>query len=213
MMVCASTMYSFIRRYKPERERLLRYKSFGYKKRKWKAKKTALVGVPLIEARWEEINSREVFGNWEVDMVVWPRWEKWGLLTMVERQTRYVIIKKLKRATKKEVMKGIIASLRSYEVMSITSDNGSEFSGLKEVWEVLNCLAYRCHPYSSWEKWGNERMNGLIRWFIPKRWSIQKYREEYIEKIAEKLNRKPRKKLGYQTAKELFASQVQIRKL
>ena len=195
-MVCASTMYSFIRRYKPERERLLRYKSFGYKKRKWKAKKTALVGVPLIEARWEEINSREVFGNWEVDMVVWPRWEKWGLLTMVERQTRYVIIKKLKRATKKEVMKGIIASLRSYEVMSITSDNGSEFSGLKEVWEVLNCLVYRCHPYSSWEKWGNERMNGLIRWFIPKRWSIQKYREEYIEKIAEKLNRKPRKNLA-----------------
>ena len=52
---------------------------------------------------------------------------------MVERQTRYVIIKKLKRATKKEVMKGIIASLRSYEVMSITSNNGSEFSGLKEV--------------------------------------------------------------------------------
>ncbi len=63
-MVYTSTMYSFIRRYKPERERLLRYKSFGYKKRKWKAKKTALVGVPLIEARWEEINSREVFGKW-----------------------------------------------------------------------------------------------------------------------------------------------------
>ena len=52
---------------------------------------------------------------------------------MVERQTRYVIIKKLKRATKKEVMEGIIASLKEYEVMSITSDNGSEFAGLKEV--------------------------------------------------------------------------------
>jgi len=52
---------------------------------------------------------------------------------MVERQTRYVIIKKLRRATKKEVMNGIIASLRSSEVMSITSDNGSEFAGLKEA--------------------------------------------------------------------------------
>lgn len=128
-MVCTSTMYSFIRRYKIEWERMLRYKSFGYKKRKWKAKKTALVGVPLIEERWEEINAREVFGNWEVDMVVWPRWEKGGLLTIVERQTRYVIIKKLKRATKKEVTKAMVEALKGYEVMSITSDNGSEFAG------------------------------------------------------------------------------------
>lgn len=69
-MVCTSTMYNFIRRYKVEWERMLRYKSFGYKKRKLKVKKTALVGVPLIEERREEINNREVFGNWEVDMVV-----------------------------------------------------------------------------------------------------------------------------------------------
>ena len=110
-------------------------------------------------------------------------------------------------------MCGIVEALKEYKVMSITSGNGSEFSGLKEVWKILDCLVYRCHPYSSSKKWGNERINELIRWFIPKRWSIQECREEYIEKIAEKLNRKPRKKLGYQTAKELFASQVQIRKL
>ena len=195
-MVCTSTMYNFIRRYKVEWERMLRYKSFGYKKRKWKVKKTALVGVPLIEERREEINNREVFGNWEVDMVVWPRWEKWGLLTMVERQTRYVIIKKLKRATKREVAKATIESLKEYEVMSITSDNGSEFAGMRSVGKFLKCLVYRCHPYCSREKWGNENMNGLIRWFIPKWWNIQDYSEEYIEEVAEKLNKKPRKKLG-----------------
>ena len=118
----------------------------------------------------------------------------------------------MKRARKNEVICGIVGALKEYEVMSITSDNGSEFSGLKEIWKILDCLVYRCHLYSSWEKWGNERINGLVRWLIPKRWSIQKWGEEYIEKIAEKLNRKPRKKLGYQTAKELFGSQVQIRK-
>jgi IS30 family transposase len=71
---------------------------------------------------------------------------------LVERQTRYVIIKKLKRATKKEVIYGIIEALRKYEVMSITSDNGSEFAGLKIVGNYLGCLVFRCHPYCSWEK-------------------------------------------------------------
>ncbi len=207
-IVSTSTMYNFIRRYKPSWERMLRHKSFGYKK-KWQHKKTALVGVPLIEERSEEINNREVFGNWEVDMVVWPKWEKWGLLTLVERKTRYVIIKKLKRATKREVMYGIIGALKRYEVMSITSDNGREFAGLWIIGKYLKCLVYRCHPYSSWEKWSNERMNGLIRWFIAKGWSIESCSEAYIKEIADKLNRKPRKKLGYQTAEELFGSQVQ----
>jgi len=209
-IVSTSTMYNFIRRYKPNWERMLRHKGFGYKKR-LQYKKTALVGVPLIEERAERINNREVFGNWEVDMVVWPKWEKWGLLTLVERRSRYVIIKKLTRATKKEVMYGIIGALRNYGVMSITSDNGSEFAGLCIIGKYLKCLVYRCHPYSSWEKWSNERMNGLIRWFIPKGWSIEGYNEAYIKEVADKLNKKPRKKLDYQTAEELFASQVQIK--
>lgn len=71
---------------------------------------------------------------------------------MVERQTRYVIIKKLKRATKKEVTKAMVEALQGYEVMSITSDNGSEFAGMRSVGKLLKCLVYRCHPYCSREK-------------------------------------------------------------
>ncbi|MDO4713566.1 MAG: hypothetical protein Q4B28_02745 [bacterium] len=52
---------------------------------------------------------------------------------MVERQTRYVIIKKLKRATKREVIKAMIEALKGYEVMNITSDNGSEFVGMRII--------------------------------------------------------------------------------
>lgn len=71
---------------------------------------------------------------------------------MVERQTRYVIIKKLKRATKREVAKAMVEALKRYEVMSITSDNGSEFVGMRSIGRVLNCLVYRYHPYCSREK-------------------------------------------------------------
>ena len=203
-MVSTSTMYRFIHTYKKEREYRLRYGKHWYKKRKGKKKKTAVVRVPLIEEREEEINNRETLGDWEVDMVAWPKWEIWGLLTLVERKTRLTIIEKLKRGKKQAVYDAIIRVLSRYKVNSITSDNWSEFAMLAEVWKTLWCKVFRCHPYSSREKWGNERNNGIIRWFCPKWLSIQQYSEEYIKEVETKINNKHRKKLHYQTALEVF---------
>lgn len=166
---------------------------------------TALVGVPLIEEREEIINNRESFGVWEVDMVVWPKGEKWGLLTIIERKTRFTIIKKLKRAKKGKVKMAIINALSGNKVNSITSDNGSEFAGMKEIWEELWCKVFRCHPYSSRKKGGNERNNGIIRRFCPKWLSIQQYSEEYIKEVERKINNKPRKILNYKTAWIVFS--------
>jgi IS30 family transposase len=63
---------------------------------------------------------------------------------------------------------------------------------------------YRCHPYASREKGGNERNNGIIRRFCPKKLSIQQYSEEYIKEIETKINSKPRKILNYRTVLTLF---------
>jgi IS30 family transposase len=199
-MVCTSTMYRFIHTYKREWEYKLRHGKHWYKKRKGKSKKTALVGVPLITERPEEVNNRENFGDWEVDMVVWPLWEKWGLLTLVERKTRFTIITKLNDAKKVSVYMAMLNALSVYKVNSITSDNWSEFAGMKRIGEVLWCEVFRCNPYSSREKGSNERNNGIIRWFCPKWLSIQQYSEEYIREIERKINDKPRKILWYKTA-------------
>ncbi|MDR2190409.1 MAG: IS30 family transposase [Candidatus Peribacteria bacterium] len=102
------------------------------------------------------------------------------------------------------VKHAMIEKLSGYKVRSITSDNGTEFAGLAEVRKVVGCLVYRCHPYASREKGGNERNNGIIRRFCPKQLSIQQYSEEYIRKIETKINSKPRKILNYTSALIVF---------
>ena len=80
---------------------------------------------------------------------------------------------------------------------TITSDNGKEFANHMAIAEDLNVDFYFAHPYHSWERGANENMNGLIRQYIPKGSSLENIDDEYIEMIQEKLNNRPRKKLGF----------------
>ena len=92
-------------------------------------------------------------------------------------------------------------------IKSITADNGAEFSTLGEYF--LNVVdVYFAHPYSAFERGGNENFNKLIRQFIPKGTSIDDYDRQYIENIVDKINNTPRKILGYQTANEAFKKEV-----
>lgn len=207
-MVATSTVYYFIHHHYPKREHFLRKWKHWYRKRNPWAKKTALCWVPLIEERPEEINNREELGHWEADMVVWPKGEKWGLLTIVERVSRLCIIIKLERATKETVSKALIKALKTCYVRSITSDNWSEFAGLAEVGRLLKCPVYRCHPYSSREKGSNERNNGIIRRYCPKGQSIQQYSEGYIANVQREINEKPRKCLNYKNAHQVYLEQL-----
>ena len=89
---------------------------------------------------------------------------------------------------------------------TITSDNGKEFANHKAIAEALGVDFYFAHPYHSWERGANENMNGLIRQYIPKGTSLEDIDDEYIEMIQEKLNNRPRKKLGFLTPYEYFFS-------
>ena len=87
---------------------------------------------------------------------------------------------------------------------TITSDNGKEFANHKAIAEALGIDFYFAHPYHSWERGANENMNGLIRQYIRKGTSLEDIDDEYIEMIQEKLNNRPRKKLGFLTPYEYF---------
>lgn len=205
-VVSTTTLYNFIWNYKPERTKYLRYGKHRYKKRKGRLKKTALVWVPLISERPQEINNRTSFGHWEADMVVWPQGEKWGLVTLVERKTRYMLTRKVHRATAVAVYAAMYTMLYDQPVRSITSDNGSEFAKLASLGKKLSCEVYRCHPYASREKGTNEVTNKAIRRFCKKGLSIQSYTESSIQKIQDMINAKPRKMLGYATAHHAYHS-------
>jgi IS30 family transposase len=159
-----------------------------------------------IELRDPNIDSRDEFGHWEIDLVILGKSSSEALLTIVERKSRKLIIRLVKEKTAHEICRVLSVILNEYPkdtFKSITSDNGSEFAKLTEVFEET----YYAHPYSSYERGTNERHNGLIRRFLPKGTTFSSISLEIIRRVEEWCNTLPRKILGYATPNESFKEQ------
>ena len=134
------------------------------------------------------------------------------LLTLDERLTRRRHILKISGKTKAAVAAGLDLLRQRYGAnfskvfKSITSDNGSEFSGLTAAFSE-GCV-YFAHPYSSEERGTNEKQNSLVRRFIPKGKDIATVSDYTVQKTEDWINNLPRKILGYRTPKELFQEQL-----
>ena len=89
-------------------------------------------------------------------------------------------------------------------VHAITSDNGSEFAEHELIAEKLKVDFYFAHPYSSWERGLNEYTNKLIRQYIIKGSNFDLYDGQFIKLVQNKINRRPRKKLNFQTPSKIF---------
>ena len=123
-----------------------------------------------IELRPDDINSRQSFGNWELDTVIsTSKGTHKCLMTLTERKTRFEIIGILEAKTKEEVIikfkkiKKYLSKNISSIINSITTDNGGEFAGFLEIIEITGAKFYFCHPYASCEKGTNEKHNSIIR--------------------------------------------------
>jgi IS30 family transposase len=88
--------------------------------------------------------------------------------------------------------------------LTITSDNDKEFSYHKEIAKILDTNFYFANPYQSWQRGLNEHTNGLIREYFPKKKLFQEITDEQIVEVQNRLNRRPRKVLGYKTPAEVF---------
>ena len=88
-------------------------------------------------------------------------------------------------------------------VRAVTTDNGTEFAAHEIIAEKLGTRVYFAHPYSSWEKGAIENTNGLIRQYIPKKDHFCQYTDDFIKRIQDKLNNRPRKKINFSTPKEM----------
>ena len=131
------------------------------------------------------------------------------MFSLVERVTDNYIAMRIPSKTSEAVQAAMQALRAEYGdrfsdvFRSITADNGSEFEDFAQA-EQWGALVYFAHPYSSWERPVNERHNGLLRGFIPKGISMEKFSAEQILAFADELNGRPRRRLGYQTPEELF---------
>ena len=144
-----------------------------------------------IEERPEEINNRSRFGDWEIDSVLGGKTiGEPSILTLVERQTRYAVTKKLVEKKAENVNQAVLECMKLYPIKSITADNGNEFSSLSEI-EGLD--VYFAHAYLSYERGTNENFNGLLREFIPKGCSLKELNQNLLEDYTKAINERPRR--------------------
>jgi IS30 family transposase len=90
------------------------------------------------------------------------------------------------------------------EVKTLTFDNGKEFCGHAKIDEALGSTSYFARPSASWERRSNENFNGLLRQYVPKKRSMESITDEEIKMIENRLNNRPRKRLGFKTPHEAF---------
>lgn len=162
-----------------------------------------------IETRPDEINSRQVFGHFELDTIISKRNGKHHcLLTITERKTRFEIILRISSKSSTEVVNKInqlkIFFNKHYNKVfkSFSTDNGSEFSDFLGIISNSKTNIYFCHPYCSGEKGSNEKHNSIIRYFIPKGTLIENISDNQLNNIASWMNNYPRKILNYKTPLE-----------
>ena len=87
---------------------------------------------------------------------------------------------------------------------TVTTDNGTEFHGYKTIEAATGSRFYFATPYHSWERGTSENTNGLIRQYLPKRKSMALINQRHCNRIALRLNNRPRKRLGFLTPKECY---------
>ena len=151
------------------------------------------------------IELRKQVGHWECDTVIGAN-HKGAIVTMVERKSGFSVIVKVSQKTSELVSRAIIEGLRPYmvRVITLTYDNGKEFAGHIQIDQALNSTSYFARPFASWERGSNENFNGLLRQYVPKKRSLNTVTEDEITMIQNRLNNRPRKRLGFKTPAEVF---------
>jgi len=208
-MVSHERIYQYIYADKEEGGELhkhLRIASRPYRKRYGSNERRGSIANRVsIEQRPDIVKEQARVGDWEVDTVIGPD-RKEAVLTLVERKSLFTVLRKLESTKALTTKTKLINALASYKqlVHTITADNGHEFAEHEQIAQKLQTQVYFTHPYSAWEKGTCENTNGLIRQYIPKKTDMSTVTQEQLNTIANKLNSRPRKKLGYKNPLQIF---------
>ena len=129
--------------------------------------------------------------------------------TLVERSTRFTMLVPLpdgKRAPAVAVaLTPVIAGLPDALRRSLTWDQGKEMALHKQIAVAADCTIYFCDPHSPWQRPSNENTNGLLRQYFPKGTDLSVHSPQRLAEVADLLNGRPRKVLGWKTPAEAMA--------
>ena len=170
-----------------------------------------IVDAVSISERPAGVEDRAVPGHWEGDLVFGSCNSQ--IATLVERQTRYVMLVKLEGKDSQTVVNALIKHARKLPqelYRSLTWDRGTEMHAHKQFTLATDIQVYFCDPQSPWQRGSNENTNGLLRQYLPKGIDISGYSQSQLNAIARELNERPRKTLGFRTPAEMFSECVAL---
>jgi transposase, IS30 family len=169
-----------------------------------------IVGAVSIRERPAEAEDRAVPGHWEGDLLSGAN--NTHIATLVERQTRFAMLIKVPSKDTATVVGALSKHVRKLPQelrRSLTWDRGKEMADHKNFTIATNVRVYFCDPRSPWQRGSNENTNGLLRQYFPKGTDLSGYSQSYLNKIALRLNQRPRKTLGFETPADKLAAVLQ----
>ena len=168
-----------------------------------------IVDAVSISERPAAAEDRALPGHWEGDLLFGSKNSQ--IATLVERQSRYLMLAKVDRKDTETVVNALIkhAQKLPHELYkSLTWDRGKEMADHQRFTLATDIKVYFCDPQSPWQRGSNENTNGLLRQYLPKGIDISAYSQSKLNAIARRLNERPRKTLNYQTPAERFNQSV-----
>ena len=170
-----------------------------------------LLDMVLISERPAEAQDRAVPGHWEGDLII-GRGSKSAIGTLVERQSRFVMLLDLRKGRLAEQVKdALVVKIRQLPEQlrkSLTWDRGKEMAEHVQFTVDTGVQVYLCDPRSPWQRATSENINGLLRQYFPKGTDLSVHSQARLDKIAAELSGRPRRTLGWMTPSEAFARAV-----
>lgn len=184
-----------------------RYCKYLYTRRcnkKKRVKKTQRIMIPNrvgIQERTAGANNRTRYGHTENDFIVSPAKTRNtdAISVLVERKSRYVDARKVGSRKPNDNVRVFKQMTEGRSILSVTLDNGIE----NKKHETFGVPSFFCDPYASWQKGGVENANKMLRRYVPKSTNLKTVSPEKLARIVDLINNKPRKILGYRSAREV----------
>jgi IS30 family transposase len=168
-----------------------------------------IVDAISIRERPAEVEDRAVPGHWEGDLLSGAA--NSHVATLVERQTRYVMLVKVDGKDTTTVVGALASHVRTLPAQlraSLTWDRGMELADHARFTIATDVAVYFCDPQSPWQRGSNENTNGLLRQYLPKKTNVSVFGQDELDAIAARVNSRPRKTLGFETSADRFAQVV-----
>jgi IS30 family transposase len=159
-----------------------------------------IVDAISIRERPAEVEDRAIPGHWEGDLLSGAK--NSYIATLVERHSRFAMLIKVPSKETEAVVAALSQHVRKLPVTlrrSLTWDRGLEMAKHKDFTVATDVQVYFCDPQSPWQRGSNENTNLLLRQYFPRGTDLSGYSQADLDKVALRLNQRPRKTLGFQT--------------